>query len=383
FWEGNRAWLLRRGLQLYGIEDPPVWHEIPGRYWLPPTGASPCDVKLPWAKVSRTGGERISFRTPGPVAAARDSSGRDVILKVIGRHDQENLICKSLLEAVGHTDPSTFPCIVPPLAILDTPYDYSILSMPRWGDTDWIGDIDSPRECLRFIDCMLTGLAFLHNRRIAHLDIITFNILVDYFRVDNDADALQNDIRKRRNRGDIEHTFALIDFDKSMKLPPTESLRTCRRPVSEFIGNRVFTPDDMMWGAPFCNPFAWDVGSMGNIFRRYWAPMAAHVPSLAPLFDRMTTHVVHERFTAEEALRFFRDTTARISAEALDSKCPSDLDWSVTSDVYWSRLSPQDQATWRRHRTPPLPWWTPILGWLLQTETAWLAFAYVRRLLGV
>ncbi|KAH9944565.1 uncharacterized protein BXZ73DRAFT_39566, partial [Epithele typhae] len=383
FWAGNRAWLLGRGFQLYDVEDPPVLHEFPGRYWLSPTNASPLQGKLPWAKVARTAGQQISFRTVGRIAPARDSSGRDVILKAIGRNDQENVICKSLLGAVEHTDPSTFPCIVPPLAVLDTPYDYSIVSMPRWGKIDWIDDIDSPRECLRFIDCMLRSLVFLHARRIAHLDIITVNILADYFRLDNDAEALETDVRERRNQGDIEHTFALIDFDASMQLPINESLRTCRGPASEFIGNRVFPPDDMIWGAPFCNPFAYDVGSMGNIFRRYWAPMAAHVPSLAPLFDRMTTHVLHERFTAEEALCFVRDTTSHLSAETLDAKCSTELNWSVTSDAYWSRLSPQDQATWRRHRTPPLPWWTPILEWLLQTDTAWCAFAYVRRLLGV
>ncbi|KAH9921930.1 uncharacterized protein BXZ73DRAFT_104190 [Epithele typhae] len=70
---------------------------------------------------------------------------------------------------------------------------------------------------------MLRSLVFLHARRIAHLDIITVNILADYFRLDNDAEALETDVRERRNQGDIEHTFALIDFDASMQLPINES----------------------------------------------------------------------------------------------------------------------------------------------------------------
>ncbi|KAH9912254.1 uncharacterized protein BXZ73DRAFT_56401, partial [Epithele typhae] len=321
FWDGNRAWLLRRGFALYSFEDIPPGRKLSfadGKKWCTPKNAPPSEpVVLPWAKHVR-GVQRPTFRLwvrlllrpctsshdarpQYHIAPARDFSGRDLILKPIARDSREYAICKFLLTAADYTDPSTFPCIIPPLAVLDTPYDYSILCMPRWSEVTWLDDVETPREFICLAICLLRGLDFLHSHRIAHRDIVPCNMLANCYRPDDDDDdVLRADLRERRGRGDCENILALMDFDKSILLPPNTSLINCRRPSLEATGDGFFAPDDIDYGAPYYNPFAYDVATLGGIFRYCYADMASVVPSFAPLFDRMTTHLMRERFTVEE-----------------------------------------------------------------------------------
>lgn len=43
------------------------------------------------------------------------------------------------------------------------------------------------------------------------------------------------------------------------------------------------------------------------------------VPALAPLFDGMTTHVLSHRFTAQEALDFFKGNVKSQPQDVLDT----------------------------------------------------------------
>ncbi|KAH9944555.1 uncharacterized protein BXZ73DRAFT_39441 [Epithele typhae] len=390
FWEGNRAWLLRRGINLYSLAQRDQSHE--GKelftHWCTPVrsctpaGAPQLEGEsLPWARCAE-GPRREAFWLPSKyIAPARDPSGRDVILKVIDRHGVENTVSKALLDAVDYTDPSTFPCIVPPLAVLDTPYHYSFLCMPRWGTVNWFYDIDTPREFLRFAGCLLRALEFLHSRRIAHRDIIPQNMLSDSYTLDSDKQLVVANIQERRSQGDIDNITALMDLGAAFVFPRGKPLAECILLSSEAIGNRMFAPDDLERGAPYHNPFSYDVGMLGNILRYHFWHMASAVPSLAPLFDRMTTYVIHERFTAEEALRFFKDTTTQVSDEALNTKFltpETEARRISTGDVYWSRLSPQDQEFWKRYRTPPEAWWIPLVRWLLQFHWPGTLFFSIR-----
>ena len=109
------------------------------------------------------------------------------------------------------------------------------------------------------------------------------------------------------------------------------------------------------------------------------------VPALAALFDAMTTHVQSRRFTAAEALQFYNTQVATVPSAVLDSVVEPHLDWSamVNSDVYWSKLSPELQASWSHFRTPPCSIWSDILNWFIGFPRCCECIVFTRRVLGI
>lgn len=128
------------------------------------------------------------------------------------------------------------------------------------------------------------GLVFLHERRIAHRvsdltchtigsgtqkypfqDITPVNILLNCYRL---AGTFDDDLRKHRKDGNIYYT--IMDYDQSIILPPDTDLRTCTRPINESgHGSDVYKAWNGSFAAPTYNPFAYDVGMLGNLFRRH------------------------------------------------------------------------------------------------------------------
>ena len=106
------------------------------------------------------------------------------------------------------------------------------------------------------------------------------------------------------------------------------------------------------------------------------------MPALAALFDRMTTHVLDDRFTAEEAYQFFQATTTHLPDDV--RKTPVSLllnfDGMIDAGAYWSKLSASDQMVWGRHRTPPIPWWMRMLGSIVQYDYGFNFVSLVRRI---
>ena len=113
--------------------------------------------------------------------------------------------------------------------------------------------------------------------------------------------------------------------------------------------------------------------------------MVPVVPALAALFDRMTTHVLDDRFTAEEAYQFFQATTTHLPDDV--RKAPVSLllnfDGMIDAGAYWSKLSASDQMVWGRHRTPPIPWWMRMLSRIMRYEYGCKLVLLLRRLLRI
>lgn len=62
-----------------------------------------------------------------------------------------------------------------------------------------------------------------------------------------------------------------MDFDQSIILPEDTDLRTCLRPADETrYGDGTYKPWNGDFGEPSYNPFAFDVGMLGNIFRMHF-----------------------------------------------------------------------------------------------------------------
>ncbi|KAI1794200.1 hypothetical protein LXA43DRAFT_1118910 [Ganoderma leucocontextum] len=382
YWEASRLWLSKRGVELYELlsERP----DYPWKDWsTPPTSTA---ARLPYARCiwGKTSPPR-AFVTTTRLACAQDPLGRDLMLKLVSKASSQYDIFQ-LLSQRGElfSDSKTFPCVIPPLTILDTPHAYSIVTMPTWGSPFDLEELQTVGEVLRFMECTLQGLVFLHENRIAHRDICEHNMAVNCYRLDQDYERLSEDLFDHRKRSDV--FYALMDYDQSIHLPEVSSVKHCRRPANEaWVGSAVYKPDDVCLGEPGYNPFAFDVGMLGNMFRVYFSMAVPSVPTLPALFDKMTTHVVSQRFSAEEALEFFRRETKDLPRNALEAHLILSVEGEAMyySDVYWSRLSPQLQAQWASLRTPPLGCWFHILNRLMQIPICCRVIVSVRRLLGI
>ncbi|RPD59843.1 hypothetical protein L227DRAFT_502830 [Lentinus tigrinus ALCF2SS1-6] len=289
------------------------------------------------------------------------------MLKLVDKDSEQYHIFEILL-AQRHlfTDSTTFPCVLPPEHIFDTPHQYSVVSMPTWGCPLYQGDMQSIQEILRFMQCVLQGLTFLHSNRIAHRDIFDFNIVVNCYRPDFKPESLRSNLRHHRATEDV--FYALMDYDQSIQLPLDVSLKSCRRPADEgCYGSGLYKPTDLSLGQPTYNPFAFDVGMLGNFFRSNFPDVVSAVPALAALYDKMTTHLLAKRFTAEEALQFLDHQINGLPEEVLTRTLTTTRSWDALDDseVYWSQLSPEQLEEWSHFRTPPIPMWSNVLAWFI------------------
>ena len=82
-----------------------------------------------------------------------------------------------------------------------------------------------------------------------------------------------------------------MDFDQSIMLSSKTCVRTCRRPsVESQYGSPQYKPQDIAQGQLTYNPFAFDVGMLGNMFRVHFAVglrLFSFIESDALLMHRM------------------------------------------------------------------------------------------------
>ena len=109
------------------------------------------------------------------------------------------------------------------------------------------------------------------------------------------------------------------------------------------------------------------------------------VPELAPLFARMTTYVIGQRFTASEALAFFNEHMHQLPEWKLLTPVTTEGSFEPLndSDYYWSLLSHEDRDKWSSHRVPPSSLWRRLLSYIAQSSIGWRIMSYVRGLLHI
>ena len=99
-------------------------------------------------------------------------------------------------------------------------------------------------------------------------DVTEVNVMVHYYRDNMYTASWGEELKRLRKENRI--CYALMDFDQSIILPNHTDLRKCLRPSHEADhGEGVYKPWDGDFGEPHYNPFAFDVGMMGNIFRMH------------------------------------------------------------------------------------------------------------------
>ncbi|OBZ76396.1 Cyclin-dependent kinase 2 [Grifola frondosa] len=317
FWMAYRPWLMKCGYTLFDLGS--VW-ENGTPFWIPPSTA--VSASVPYALYHREEDAPPAtwhiMSVQARFAYGQDSRGRNIAIKVIKSESEEEHIYNNLLKCPELLCTKTFPNVLPPLRVLRISHQLSFVVMPMWGDRLLLGDIKTVKEVMDFITDLLQGLMFLHKQRIAHRDIAECNVMVNYvsaipFRNDDALGPLLE-----RHRSSSQARYCLFDYNLSIQFPLGMPIENYRSPSTEaFRGWDCYHPRDVYQGEFEYNPFAFDVGCLGNLFMIRFADAIPTINMLAPLFDRMTTHVISQRFTAAQAYEFCTEIVRGFSDEEL------------------------------------------------------------------
>ncbi|KAF8872994.1 hypothetical protein BD779DRAFT_1477269 [Infundibulicybe gibba] len=137
-----------------------------------------------------------------------------------------------------------------------------------------------------------------------------------------------------------------------------------------FPGFSTYHPDDINHGEFDYDPFAFDVALMGNVLSSIHLLTPA-IPLLAPLLDRMTTHVVEHRFTAAEAHKFCVAIKEGLSVVELNAALPPEASAVSTWPTdRWAQVSPEFVRAWSSYRKIPPPFHLRLLGWIARWDPA-------------
>ncbi|OSD06695.1 hypothetical protein PYCCODRAFT_1382512 [Trametes coccinea BRFM310] len=374
WWDRYRDSLASIGITL---------NELRGHVWVLPATTLPSS--FPYAircPHEQPGLDTIYLRPY--LTCGRDAEERDIVVKLVDKGSMEDKILRTLTEYPEMYDSSAFPNVLPPTAIIESPYEFNMVATPMWGSECNLLEIETVRDVLTFMRCTLTGLNFLHDKRIVHRDIHETNIATSWYCYSADSNHFSQSLRERRRADSV--TYALYDFDCALQLPPETSLKDCRRPPMETtIGKPDYHPPDTWQGEVDYNPFAFDVACLGNLFVCYFANIVTTVPFLALLFAKMATLSAHERFSAAEALQFLREIEKGLTSDTLNSSVTVQeqrvYDLSDYPDLYWSQLDPELQRQWRSYRPPALSRVDRLLRRVCETATGWKFVMFVRRCL--
>ncbi|KAI0630185.1 hypothetical protein C8Q77DRAFT_1136808 [Trametes polyzona] len=383
FWLGWKEWLAARGYTL--TLDVVSMDFGPGHLqWCIPPTAPPASFPYAHRPPNDTINRSYDYVPNSSIGWAKDVLQRDTALKIVLTGSDEYRVYQALLGLTGPQPNTRCLGVLRPFAILDTCRPFSFVALPRWGNAapQWLHTVG---EVMQFMRCTSQGLRLLHENRIVHRDISTSNVLINYFKPApyNIIDT-KNSVQEFTRSTKVEDVyFCLFDFDISDALPRDVSVKTYRSDsIQTCYGTVSYHPPDAWHGEPDYNPFAFDVGCLGNLYRSSFPELIPLVPLLAPLFDKMTTWNVKERFTASEAADFIERAFAALPADLLGSAMDWESECCSDPDVYWSHIPPDVLARWAHYRTPQPPWPRPLLAKIAEFDLGWRLLRFVRRTLG-
>lgn len=184
--------------------------------------------------------------------------------------------------------------------------------------------------------------------------------------------------------------YCLYDFNWSVIFPSNFPREECR--LSSNIAFQTWPyhrPPDALSGDLTYDPFAYDVACMGDMlseaFDVRFTNLFFHqliwdyqyhiekIPLLAPLFDRMTTHVIKSRFTASQAHEFAEMIERDMTPDILNVCFPYAPRHILNTDR-WKILDASFVKTWSSFRTPPMGLWLRFCIWMNTSQTFSLPF---------
>ncbi|CAK5264817.1 unnamed protein product, partial [Mycena citricolor] len=390
FWDGPiRAFLSERGytlnrFEIFGDKGSTFGFMYPALEFSP--SAAPKDpryafVDTPTSFVSLTS-KPFKYHIYGKVAFAQETSHpeKHIAVKLIRNDSPEYQIMKTLLE---DADGRFIRGLVPVLDLF--PFCGHWLAVtPRWGDdarAPWPSTIG---QALDLLEDALSGLAYLHERRIVHRDISFSNMLTNHIpsqRFSDVSDAMRSRLRNQRVL-----TLGLFDYNLSLVFPRDTPLELARSSYEDYFLGAWKPHLDVGHGEYQYNPFAVDVLGVGYIIGRGFQHMTPVAPILAPVIDGLVHWHPPSRLTAAAALDLLRTLKAEygpgivnLAAPTFQSMGYDELPLLEEFDR-WKGLPEEFIARWKHLRTPPVPFHRRLLHFLCSYEPVSIVVRQLRRL---
>ncbi|RDB30827.1 hypothetical protein Hypma_005798 [Hypsizygus marmoreus] len=238
---------------------------------------------------------------------ARDSEGREVVLKMVsGRTPSNELkVLQRLNTPKARADPRNHTIHALDYVIFD---GMVFVVMPRWPQA-FRHDFGKVAELFHFTEIIIEAFDFMHENRIAHCDFLEQNTGIDVI-ADLEATYLEG------LRDPSVTRYTIYDFNYSLIYPLETILEDVRDTRFYHWGlRRLHTPTD-----PSVNPFEVDMAYVGGLLQRYVRHIENLVPEIGPFFDSLTvTSDTGKPLTARQALQRIRDIKAGMSTELLNT----------------------------------------------------------------
>ncbi|KAL1743487.1 kinase-like domain-containing protein [Schizophyllum fasciatum] len=252
----------------------------------------PADGKYNYGPYGVLGSPRYvcPFYATAAVWAANNDAGDEFILKVVSDGEDpkglnELRILQYLTRADARADSRNHA--VPSIEFIEHErYTFAVFS--RWTDFPE-SEIVTPMTAIECCAQITEGLAFLHEKRIAHLDISIENFMINVFGYIHPSFAPSVEF--------LPVKYGIIDFGESVFLDAnSESLA----PPRDYAPRPTSAPE-VSSGLPF-DPFAADVYQTAFFMLEQFYDLTGFTPDFLNILHAMT-RPVHERISMAEAAR--------------------------------------------------------------------------------
>ncbi|KAF9481614.1 hypothetical protein BDN70DRAFT_830721 [Pholiota conissans] len=256
------------------------------------------------------------------IFGARDSLNRDMVIKFVDKYSPnhpkgsvELQILRALNSPSMRLDPRN--ATVPVLEFLDF-HGWIFVVMPAYdGCDDYC--FQTSRECLDFACQVLEALSFLHEQRIAHLDISHENIMMNHrggipkkFIIDEATKSFVPVSPLPEFRSTFPIKYSLIDFGNSAYFLPGLPRHKCFvTPLKDGRAHRAPEVD----GRFKHDPFAADVYQTAVFFFSYFGRIIyPEVPGLLELLRDMSSVHAPDRISMSAAALQMRSLYDKLPA---------------------------------------------------------------------
>ncbi|KAF9782683.1 kinase-like domain-containing protein [Thelephora terrestris] len=282
-------------------------------------------------------GEVLPSR-PMLVDAMHEVTGKPVYIKEVPTDGEELRIAQMLVQEEWARDPRNH--CVPLMRVFkdhkDPNTSYMVMPLLR--------PVDNPRfvtvkEIIKFVDQILEGLVFLHEKRVAHRDCVLKNIMMDadamylqgFHPIELEYAPDYSGYVKYVPRSAAKVKYYFVDFGISVHIPeslgsmlvtgtfgrdrdPPELSPDWGKRNLQKRGNRSSSdPSAAEEGGEGYDPFKLDIFIIGNMLRREFQVPFSNLDFFGPLVEKMIQPFPDNRPSAEDALKQWQGIRKSIS----------------------------------------------------------------------